>query len=522
MFNKHQISNIYINGSNNLVIQCATGEELVHPISELIERLTESHTKRISDLESAIIDKTEINNYNKREINELGEELAKERYEKEALTKKVEDLLRTLSNKDFSKLSDAHKESINLLIQGNVKGAINALNDLTMDSALAEIEDSETQLADKKRKICEALFFKSQLLIIENDFDAALDNALKAVKVCPTLPNFINAINLSYIAEKFDKCNELIAEALLISSDNNDLSQILYYKGMLALRLSHFGVAKETLEKAIEITSGRDDETLDRICQLYSSFAELEKSDNEEKKAEDLLMKSLEIQRDLVSRHPQNYLSGLADSLKKMAKHYVDNNRYEQAIPLYDQSLQLYLSLVSSSKHYLVSLAGLYNEMGVLYRRLGSSDDSKKFYDLALELTEDPSFHTVSARVLLGNLRNNLGVLYLNSGNLPNAERAFSEALKIRREISAVNPDAYWRSLIESLVNVANVKTDLELFGNAKENYLECLAIIEGYNIDKLPHFENTIALIKHNLAGVYLLEENYLDAEKMCSKVYT
>ncbi|MCF0060112.1 hypothetical protein MUK70_12750 [Dyadobacter chenwenxiniae] len=517
MFDKPQINNLFVDGSYNLIIQDAKGTVTVQPLSDLVDKLTESHTRRISDLEIAIHDKSTINEYNLKEINDLRKQLEKEIDEKAALTIKVENLLKSLSKQDLSEASEAHQASVKHLIQGNIEGAIAAIEDSAMDGMIADLGERENELDAQKKQVSEALFFKSQLLVINNDFDGALVNALKAAKLRPTVKNFLNANNLSYLVEDFKTCQNLIEKALEVSENDGDLSQILYEKSTLLLRMGNYGSAKIALEKAIVLHSAMapSNQRLDIFSQQYAAFAKIERANNNQEKALEFLQRALNIQKDLVKLDPEKHRPGLASALQTMAKHYVDNNRPDLADPLYKESLAIFLTLASESKVFLVSLAHLYHEMGVTSRHMGYFEDAKSYYNTAIDLSQDSSFHTLSARSLLGNIWNSLGTLYLHCNHLESADEALNKSLEIRRERMADNPEANWGSLIESLNTVSVIQKERGKLDLAEKNWLESLSIIDQYQVEDSPLSSNTIARIKHNLAGVYLQWKNYPEAKR-------
>ncbi len=185
-----------------------------------------------------------------------------------------------------------------------------------------------------------------------------------------------------------------------------------------------------------------------------------------------------------------------ADELEQQGITYAQAQQFDQALPLFEQALQLRQTTLGPSHPQVAD--SLYN-LGKLTYYLGQYQQSVDYYQQALQIRETvtPPNEAGLVNTLVG-----LGISYGDLGDYPQAIQVIQRAYDIQiRALPANHPD-----LVLSLVNLGAMET---IQGNyaAAINHLERALAIQTAT---LPANHPTIAVTLTSLGTIYTNQGNY------------
>jgi Flp pilus assembly protein TadD len=191
-----------------------------------------------------------------------------------------------------------------------------------------------------------------------------------------------------------------------------------------------------------------------------------------------------------------------ARSLNFLATLYYSQGRYNEAEPLYLQSLDI-------SKRQLgddhPSVATSLNNLAGLYKSQGRYNDAEPLYLQSLDIRKRQlgNDHPHVADSL-----NNLAGLYKSQGRYNDAEPLYLQSLDIRkRQLGDDHPH-----VADSLNNLAGLYESQARYNDAEPLYLQSLDISKRQLGDDHPH----VAYSLNNLALLYEKQRRYNDAEPL------
>ncbi len=231
--------------------------------------------------------------------------------------------------------------------------------------------------------------------------------------------------------------------------------------------------------------------SLNNLAAVYSELGQY-------KKAEDFLVKSIQLRKEIFGDGHRIYASGL----NNMASLYEKMGHFEKAEPLYLQAIEIDKKVLGENHPDYISdisnLAGLYWQVGqyekaeLLYLRVVEKDKKvlgENHRDYASDLC-------------------NLGLLYGKMGHYQKAESLFTQALQIEKKILGTNQPTDVTTL-NNLAALYHTKGELT---KAEPLYIEAVAISKRVFGENHPDFATTV----NNLALVYKDEGRYNLAEPL------
>jgi tetratricopeptide (TPR) repeat protein len=166
------------------------------------------------------------------------------------------------------------------------------------------------------------------------------------------------------------------------------------------------------------------------------------------------------------------YAEALAEAAQK-------ERHYGQAEIASNAALKTYRDLAGTDPDaYRPKLAGVLNNLAILYANTGRLAEAKAAYEEALTIgrelaAADPRANRSSLALAL----NNFGtLLQSDAGRTDEAEKVFGEALAIYRELAVGNPDAYQPSVATVLNNLGNSYSESGRFSEAEKAFSDALA----------------------------------------------
>ncbi len=188
----------------------------------------------------------------------------------------------------------------------------------------------------------------------------------------------------------------------------------------------------------------------------------------------------------------------MASSLSKIANVYTDQGNYSQALITNLEALNIYEQMKDEPK-----LALLYGNVGQLYEKLNRMDKQIYYCEKSLALCKKIGNEYGEANCLA-----NLAGCYLKKGR---EKEAFEMMERVVNVYTKYNDSL---SLSSAYNNLGYMH---RLIGNTKEGkayYLKAIVICKRINNTQ------SLLLYLHNLSSIYLVEKNYLEAERTSKEV--
>ncbi|MBD2442030.1 tetratricopeptide repeat protein [Dolichospermum sp. FACHB-1091] len=261
-------------------------------------------------------------------------------------------------------------------------------------------------------------------------------------------------------------------------------------------RQKELTLAQEYLEKAIVLQTKF--QKLEALATSLNNLAVLYESQGRYNDAEPLYLQSLDIRKHQLG----NDHLDVAQSLNNLAVLYESQGRYNDAEPLYLQSLDI-------RKHQLGNdhpdVAQSLNNLAVLYESQGRFNDAEPLYLQSLDIYKRQlgNDHPNVAQSL-----NNLAVLYESQGRFNDAEPLYLQSLDIyKRQLGNDHPN-----VAQSLNNLAVLYESQGRFNDAEPLYLQSLDIYKR----QLGNDHPNVAQSLNNLAVLYESQGRYNDAEPL------
>ncbi len=312
----------------------------------------------------------------------------------------------------------------------------------------------------------------------------------------------INTERLQQAKEYFELGQFREADAILKTEEiNADLNKLLDREQQLQYeQATKAQIGNEFLIKArLWGTFYEEPDWFERCCEYFAEslranrtaeslheYAKFLQEHNQFKEALPLYEEALEIRRQLAVSNPQLHLSGVADSLSNLANLHRDLNEYETALGEYEEALEIRRQLAANDpQSYLPDVADSLSNLANLHRESNEYEIALGEYEEALEISEqllglrkqlaasNPQSYLPDVADSLSNLAN----LHRESNEYETALGEYEEALEIRRQLAASNPQFYLTDVADSLSNLANLHRESNEYETALEEYEEALEI---------------------------------------------
>lgn len=192
--------------------------------------------------------------------------------------------------------------------------------------------------------------------------------------------------------------------------------------------------------------------------------------------------------------------TAVADSLNNLALLYLEQGRYKQAEPLFQQALELRQRFIKDHPSVADSLTNL----GDLYYSLGEYKRAESLFQQALEMRK----RLLGDHPAIADSLNNLAALYYSQGRYREAQPLYKQALEIsQRLLGKDHPD-----VATSQSNLATLYKRLQRYSEAESLYRQALDIRRCWFGNK--HL--AVAESKQNLASLYYTQGIYSEAESL------
>lgn len=174
------------------------------------------------------------------------------------------------------------------------------------------------------------------------------------------------------------------------------------------------------------------------------------------------------------------------------------HNQFIEALPIYEQVLEVERSLLKNDKAYLPNVAMTLNNLGNLQWGMNNLEPASASYNKALEIYRSLAETTSKTYTpYVATTLNNLGVLQNEMTDQVSASESLNEALEIRRVLAVDNPQTYLADVAMTLNNLGVLQIDMTDQVSASASYNEALEIrrvLADYNPQMyLPYLATTL-----------------------------
>ncbi|PTP81288.1 HNH endonuclease signature motif containing protein [Vibrio splendidus] len=378
----------------------------------------------ITNLKNCISDKEKIitrsEAYFDFELSRQKQDLLDLEHKKELLERQVSELAIKLSQLDLSKSSKLNSLAVSSFLDGDLEGALSALNENNLDLELEKIDKAELELLESIKENYKCRILKSRLLLINDKCEEAIDCAVKALKVSERLikinsdlyiVDYIGALedigSIFYNAEQFevatsyfecalDNCislfeQEIFAHFPLFSLILQNIGACHYSQGEYdqALKLL-IDAEKQIVSIKTALAECQEDELLDLerihlmiLTNIGASCQELNLNED------GIQYYSLgeELCERLIASECDSYDESIFRYLHNTAMLNFQSKKHDVALKKYNQSLPYIHSLIKGRRSmFIVELADTYRDICSCHLSNGNTSEAEKFCDDAISL----------------------------------------------------------------------------------------------------------------------------------------
>jgi tetratricopeptide (TPR) repeat protein len=328
-------------------------------------------------------------------------------------------------------------------------------------------------------------------LLINRNSEVILDNQASSI----FSPEQLEAS----LAEAINQWGENSSKLETLYSQLGNLYSKRVQSGKSADRERELALAEQYFNRAIVLQTQFQQQ--DALANTLNNLALLYYSQGSYNDAEPLYLQSLDIRKhQLGDDHPF-----VATSLNNLAGLYESQGRYNDAEPLYLQSLDIRKRQLGDDHP---DVASSLNNLALLYRSQGRYNDAEPLCLQSLEIWKRQlgDDHPNVATSL-----NNLAALYISQGRYNDAEPLCLQSLEIwKRQLGDDHPN-----VATSLNDLALLYRSQGRYNDAKSLCLQSLEIWKRQLGDDHPN----VATNLNNLALLYESQGKYLEAENLAKQ---
>ena len=345
------------------------------------------------------------------------------------------------------------KLAIELFEKGDLQGAKDVLNE-------AEYE------ADKNRAKAKADLMKKELQALVKERTVKID-IIKAEGVTVENADEIEAI--------YDDITELFFDYHLEGDVISDFINFLWRQRKVTKAV---GIA----ERLYHYYETKSERSLFDWARVNNRLGVLYSESNRNIDAVSLFLEAIRCQKELAKSGNDEDLAALAITHNNLAVEYALLYRYPEAEEQHIAALTIRRELAKNGNdEHIANLAMTCNNYAIHLRRLNRDSEAEKMHEEALRLRQ--GLVAKDRQKYLPTLSmsyHNFAIFYHlleNSEKYGAAEKMFLEAIEMRRELAAINPDAYSGALASSLSSFGSFLRRRERYSESVECFSESLAI---------------------------------------------
>jgi tetratricopeptide (TPR) repeat protein len=394
--------------------------------------------------------------------------------------------------------------------------AMRLLGEAKLDAALAQLDlEPLKKLPASSERISEetALTWqlRAQLLALRGDFPAAAQAYEQVRQLQPQNITLLNAVGVFHnIQGDYTRAAEVLEKILTLARDANRSVAIivaLQNSGKAQIQLKQYAAARKKFEEAVELASNFPAEGYQVNPNILpASLRPLLELNLLEKRLPEALQcyqKIVTEQRKLFKQTPDEYRSRQARDLFDFGKLTLEQGQAAKARLLFEESLQV-LRTAKDANHpdFLAKLVPVLHalaEQNMADKRNNEAvpllNEAIKHYRTLVQTTPEPFLP------LLGLGLNQLATLYVEQAKLTDATTTFQEQLAIHRKLAVKDPANHLLDVADTLVNLATLHQANRQNDEARKALLEAQGIYQNLKKTTAQAFEPELRKIDTLLA---------------------
>ena len=248
----------------------------------------------------------------------------------------------------------------------------------------------------------------------------------------------------------------------------------------------------------------------------YNEIGRMFRDQNRLAEAEDFLLKTLPIRKDLSISNSEEYNDDLATYYNNLGALFSDQNRLVEAEEYFQNALTIWQELAKSNpEKNKGNLARSYNNLGRLFCVQNRLAEAEECYQNALTIRQElaknnPEKYNGDLSVTF----NSLGALFYDQNRLAEAEEYLQNALTIWKELAKSNPEKYNDVLATSYNNLGALFYKQNRLAEAEECYQNALEIQQELAKNNPEKYNGDLATSYKNFGRLYLEQNRLVEAE--------
>jgi tetratricopeptide (TPR) repeat protein len=493
-----KINTIKLDGNNNVIIQGVeeNGQVTVNTVSwdDFVKKYTIELHERIEEQQKLLARSEEL--FDLKTL-QLSGEINKLQAELDSKEEQIKEMIRQYEKVDLSQTSTLYQQAFALFVKGK------------LDNALAVLD--EAKLDEQEKQQAEARVLKANILQLQNDFENAEKNLLRAVEIYPSAENFFALGRFYQFQNRFGQATDAYNKCLGLAETDDEKAATLNNLGNLQRDQNGYSVAQESYKEALtiwrELARVNPQTYLSDVATTLNNLGNLQRDQNEYSAAQSSYEEALTIYREFVRVDPQTWLPDIAMTLNNLGILQWNKNEYLAAQANYEESLTLRRELARvNPQTYLPDVASTLNNLAILQRDQNEYPAAQLSYKESLTIYRElaqvnPQTYLPDVAMTL----NNLGMLQRSKNDYYASQSSYEEAITIWRELAQVNPQTWLPKVAITLNDLGNLQCVQNEYSATQANYEEALQIRrELARVNPKTYLPN-LALTLINLAVFFL-----------------
>lgn len=469
--NTHDLEEVYIRKNPDdfiRVVVCKSGEREQHAL-QYYDIITNNINRKFTSKLNSINKKLDL-------LNETSDENAEEKKifldkikqleeERDKLLNQAESLAKRLADTDLDQASKLAKEAFKHFENGDIKKAIETLDDESLDQALEtavqEREKAQEKLFEAENAIQQSIdnyLTKAKFCIADSQFEEAEKNYEKAISADTTnywnIKSFAGYLNGQ---NQYEKAIIYYHKALLLANTDYQTASILTSLGTVYRRKNDFTQALTNCKSALEIRKKliENDSYFKKgmsgdIAMLLGNMAIIYTDLKDFKNAEKCFEEAIPFFREEAEKHPYTgEKADLAINLNNLGTMYHEQKKYASAGKQYKEALAIWEELAQKfPDDYLHQVARVRHNLGVLDFNRYKYDSALLHLKEALGIRKDMAQkNRQQALPLVGETLNNFPLLFNAMGEYDQALKYAEEFLQLNLELETQHPKTFTKTL---------------------------------------------------------------------------
>lgn len=401
--------------------------------------------------------------------------ISRQSQEMEELRRNKEELAQRLAKIDLEEASEFAKQALKAFQEeGDLEAALQLMTEKEVTTFWENVINQEEKVERARAQAIENFMIRGRLLQANLQFTEALEAFEAALEKDST--------NVQYLVET----------AFLLNIQRQDQQSVELY------------------EAALQATP-----PLFLQTDIYNNLGTLYAVQNRPQEAEEALLKSLSISRQLALSTPEQYSDNIASVLGNLGLLYARQEQWQLAEQHLTEARDLYGTLVEKYPgQYELQLANTYSRLGEYFNQRGQFGSAQEAMERSLhQLQQLAQQYPDVYRADLAFVQNNLGAFYMERDQYEHAQRLLDSSLLLRQTLMAANPAAHRPDLAATLNNLGNLARLQGQLKPALDHFNQSIQIRKQLTAEQPQIFTIDLARSLNNLGVLYEQNGQFTEA---------